>query len=153
LLVIDSLRAQQRTLALKKDPDCPLCGRQPSITCVAADNYSFNCQTEHPANDTLMEITIDQLDHYPNPTFLDVREAFEVEICKIDNALHIPLSRLPQQYAHLPAAGPLVVYCHHGMRSLRATEFLHSVGKTNAVSLVGGIDAWAITKDPGMLRY
>ena len=154
LMVIDALGATCRELQIKQDLDCPLCGQSPKIRSIQPENYSFDC---HAANDSnrkpFMETTVHQIDTFEKPVFLDVREPYELEICAIDGALHIPLRKISANYHQLPDDQPIIVYCHHGMRSLKATEFLHSVGKTNAVSLKGGIDAWAINKDSNMSRY
>jgi rhodanese-related sulfurtransferase len=84
---------------------------------------------------------------------LDVREPGEVEICRIEDSLHIPMSQVPSRLAELPADAPLVVICHHGMRSQRVVDFLHGAGLDNAVNLDGGIDAWAAEIDPALNRY
>jgi rhodanese-related sulfurtransferase len=84
---------------------------------------------------------------------LDVREPQELEICRIADSLHIPMSQVPSRLAELPADAPLVVICHHGMRSLRIVNFLHGAGLNNAVNLDGGIDAWAAEIDPALNRY
>jgi len=84
---------------------------------------------------------------------LDVREPWEVEICAIDGALHVPLADLPGRLDELPADRPIVVLCHHGGRSARAVGFLRSKGFASAVNLGGGIDAWALRVDRAMARY
>jgi rhodanese-related sulfurtransferase len=84
---------------------------------------------------------------------LDVREPHELEICRIEDSLHIPMSQVPSRLAELPADAPLVVICHHDMRSLRVVNFLLGAGLHNAVNLDGGIDAWAAEIDPTLDRY
>lgn len=90
---------------------------------------------------------------------LDVREAWEHEICRIENSALIPLGQLAGRTGELdgPEDGgepaPLVVICHHGMRSMQATLWLRQQGFANAVNLAGGIDAWASRIDPSMQRY
>jgi rhodanese-related sulfurtransferase len=84
---------------------------------------------------------------------LDVREPAELEICRIENAIHIPMQQVPSRLAELPAGAPLIVICHHGMRSLRVVNFLHGAGIDNAINLDGGIDAWAAEIDPSISRY
>ena len=86
---------------------------------------------------------------------LDVREPEEVAICALPGAQNIPMLRL---FAGLtePSVKPdaaLVVYCHIGIRSLDAAEFLLQQGYANVRSLAGGIDGWAATCDPSMPRY
>jgi len=87
------------------------------------------------------------------PAILDVRDPWELEICRLPEALSIPLQQLPQRHAEVPADRPLVVVCHHGMRSLHAVQWLRQHGIGQAVNLAGGIDAWARKIDPGMGVY
>lgn len=85
---------------------------------------------------------------------LDVREGWELEICAIEGALHIPLGDLPRRFEEVRnGSGPLVVVCHHGGRSLQATRFLRSQGVARAINLQGGIDAWARQIDPTLKLY
>lgn len=158
LLVIDSLAQRNRTLKLKPDPHCPLCGENPSITSIRAENYEWSCATpEEPTQEAAMEISVQdahaQLQSEPKPAVLDVREDYEVAVCKIDGAKVIPLGELPMRWEELDAKEPLLVYCHHGMRSLKATQFLRAHGIEGAVSIQGGIDAWAREIEPDMARY
>lgn len=83
---------------------------------------------------------------------LDVREAWELDICRIENSLHIPMGELPGRLNELPAGSPLVVLCHHGMRSMQVTEWLRQSGFA-AINLAGGIDAWARNVDPTLSLY
>jgi rhodanese-related sulfurtransferase len=84
---------------------------------------------------------------------LDVREPHEYEICHIDGSILIPLGELPSRVNELDTADEIVVHCHHGIRSLRATRFLRDMGFKKVRSLRGGIDAWAEEYDPDMPRY
>ncbi len=84
---------------------------------------------------------------------LDVREAEELAICRLEAALHIPMQQIPARLAELPVDEPLVVICHHGMRSMQVVNFLRDAGRHNAVNLDGGIDAWARQIDTAMQRY
>jgi rhodanese-related sulfurtransferase len=84
---------------------------------------------------------------------LDVRDPWEVEICRLPESINIPLALLPGRLDVLPRDGMLVVLCHHGMRSQQATHWLRANGVANAVNLSGGIDAWARVIDPAMRTY
>ncbi len=86
-------------------------------------------------------------------TILDVREPWEIDICAIRGSVNVPLSTLPQNLGRLPASGPLVVVCHHGMRSMQAVAWLRQNGFENATNLQGGIDAWARRIDPALATY
>lgn len=89
------------------------------------------------------------------PVLVDCREAEELELCHIEGAQWIPLGQFPEKLEHLRAlAAPgLVVSCHHGMRSLRATRFLRQQGISHVFSMAGGIDAWSCQIDPKVPRY
>jgi rhodanese-related sulfurtransferase len=84
---------------------------------------------------------------------LDVREPWELEICGFAEALHLPLGGLAGREHELPRDRPLVVVCHHGQRSLLATRHLRQRSLTRAVSLRGGVEAYALEVDPAMARY
>jgi rhodanese-related sulfurtransferase len=84
---------------------------------------------------------------------LDVREADELVICRLEGSLHIPMSDIPARIAELPTGRPLVVICHHGVRSRGVVGFLRNAGFDNAVNLDGGIEAWACEIDQSMPRY
>jgi rhodanese-related sulfurtransferase len=95
------------------------------------------------------------LDSPQPPRLIDVRGADEFAICRIEGAELIPLDQLAQ---HFPArfsdpAQPIVLYCHHGMRSMNAAKFLAARGCTAVRSMGGGIDAWSVGIDPTVPRY
>lgn len=84
---------------------------------------------------------------------LDVREPWEREICAIEPSVGIPLGQLPDRINTLQVDDTMVVVCHHGMRSLRATLWLREQGFPAVINLEGGIDAWADRIDRKMVRY
>ncbi len=84
---------------------------------------------------------------------LDVREPDEIETASIAGATYIRMAEIPQRYGELPHDKPVVVMCHGGGRSSRATQFLEANGYANAVNLAGGIDAWSEQIDPTIPRY
>lgn len=86
---------------------------------------------------------------------LDVREPHEHEYCRLANSVLIPLGELANRYEELivPDGAILIVYCHHGVRSLRAAGFLEHVGFANVASMAGGTEAWSLTVDPKLPRY
>ena len=89
------------------------------------------------------------------PRLIDCREADELAICQIAGNEWFPLGSFSEAGSRLTAdaACGAVVYCHHGVRSLRAMHFLRSLGVENAFSMKGGIEAWAELIDPEMPRY
>ena len=84
---------------------------------------------------------------------LDVREHFELTICQIEGALHIPMGEVPERHKTLPRDAPLIVFCHHGMRSLNVVQYLEAKGFENVINLAGGIHAWSVDVDPRMKQY
>ena len=86
-------------------------------------------------------------------TVLDVREARELDVCRLEGALHIRWRRFPTRTDDLPTDQLLVVICHQGARSQMVVDFLRSAGFDNAVNLDGGIDAWACDFAQSMPRY
>lgn len=84
--------------------------------------------------------------------FLDVRSEAERQLASL-GGLHIPLNELEGRFEELPRdKKPIIVYCHHGVRSLYATQFLKYHG-FDALSLAGGIDLWSVEIDPRVPRY
>ncbi|KMN37264.1 sulfurtransferase [Chromobacterium sp. LK1] len=86
------------------------------------------------------------------PLLLDVREAWEVQLCMIPGSQHIPMNLIPLRMSELPDA-PIVVICHHGVRSAHVARFLLDAGFEQVLSLAGGVEAWAAEVDPQMARY
>jgi len=89
------------------------------------------------------------------PHLLDVREPEEFELAALPNARLVPLGQIPALVGQLAAwqNEPVVVYCHHGVRSLHAIHFLRAAGFTDLTNLSGGIDAWSREVDPKTPRY
>jgi rhodanese-related sulfurtransferase len=83
---------------------------------------------------------------------LDVREPFELEICSVAGAIRIPLRELPMRVGELPTGRTVLCLCHHGVRSLRAAEWLHAHA-FDVANISGGIERWAEDLDPSMPRY
>jgi adenylyltransferase/sulfurtransferase len=96
-----------------------------------------------------------QLPAGQRPRLIDCREEDELAICQIAGNEWFPLGLFPALREKLVARNErgVVVYCHHGMRSLRAASFLRSIGVENAFSMSGGIDVWARDIDPDVPRY
>lgn len=102
------------------------------------------------------EITPDvlkaRIDAGEAPAILDVREAWEHEIGALPGARLIPMDDLPFRADELDPSRDIVVYCHHGVRSAAAVEWLRQLGFP-AINLRGGIDAWALAVDRTLRRY
>lgn len=93
-------------------------------------------------------------DSAPEIRLVDCREEDEFAICRIEGAELIPLSVFAATAPpRLIDSGPVVVYCHHGMRSMNATMFLRDKGLDTVWSLAGGIDLWSMEIDESVPRY
>src|SRR5262245_38587600 len=103
------------------------------------------------------EITSDELksrlDRNQPVVLLDVREAWETALCRLENSTHIPIEEIEFRVDELNADDEIVVYCHHGVRSAAVAEYLRRLGYAKAVNLAGGLDEWARRVDPSMRRY
>ena len=89
-------------------------------------------------------------------TLIDVREPTEYQLARIEGAELIPMRTVPASLQHLEAEsdrGPLIVYCHHGVRSLNVVNWLREQGISNAQSMAGGIDRWSREIDPSVPLY
>jgi adenylyltransferase/sulfurtransferase len=94
-----------------------------------------------------------RMDHGDSFLLVDVREPNEFAICRIEGAKLIPLREVPANLAQIEAAEDVVVYCHHGMRSLDAAAWLRSQGVAGVKSMSGGIERWSAEIDAGVPRY
>jgi sulfur-carrier protein adenylyltransferase/sulfurtransferase len=84
---------------------------------------------------------------------LDVREPDEREAARIEPSLHIPMGEVSQRIGEIPKDRRLVVYCHHGTRSMMVGVYLAGQGFANVENLSGGIDGWSKDVDPSVPRY
>ncbi len=94
-----------------------------------------------------------RLDANERPLLLDVRQDWETKLCRLDNAVHIPIEEIELRTDELPQDGEIVVYCHQGVRSAAVAEYLRQMGFADVKNLAGGLDAWARTVDAAMRRY
>lgn len=156
LLLFDALEMRFRELALRRDPDCPVCGRNPTIRTLRDETASCAVDDRRPAGG-IPQIGAAalkrRLDAGDELQLLDVRTPMEWEICRLDGATLIPLQELASRVSELEADHEIVVYCHSGIRSAQAVQFLRERGFDRAANLSGGIDAWSNDIDPTVPRY
>ena len=84
---------------------------------------------------------------------LDVREHDERATARIDGSMHIPMGEVPLRIGEIPRDRELIVYCHHGGRSMMVAGYLEGEGFERVLNLTGGIDAWSARVDPKVPRY
>src|SRR5689334_10023013 len=170
-MIYDALKMRFRELKLRKDPDCPVCGTHPTVT--ALIDYEQFCGVPAPTGQPAAaaeaaapapahggsvssaasdEITVQELkakiDRKDDFVLLDVREPHEVQICRIDGAILIPLAEVPKRLNELDPTRDLIVHCRSGARSGRAVAFLRDHGFPQALNLKGGILEWIDKVDP-----
>jgi sulfur-carrier protein adenylyltransferase/sulfurtransferase len=158
LLLYDALNMRFREMKLRKDPNCPVCGENPTVT-ELIDYQAFcgipQAQQADQADD-VPEITVrelkEKLENGQNVSVLDVREPHEYEVANIDARL-IPLAELPERLIELDRDETLAVHCKTGSRSARAVQLLKEAGFQNVYNVRGGITAWSEEIDPSVPRY
>lgn len=95
-----------------------------------------------------------RLDSKDAPLLLDVRQEWETQLCRLPNAVHIPIEEFELRVDELNPQDEIVVYCHQGVRSAAVAAFLRDQrGFAKVKNLAGGLDLWARTVDPSMRRY
>jgi len=159
LLLYDALGMSFREMKVRRDPACPVCGDRPTVTELI--DYEEFCGIpdleEQQRLDAEFEIEPRDLQRRleaGDPVFLlDVRNPDEHAICALEPSELIPLPRLLDGIHQLDSARDMVVYCHTGIRSAQAVNFLRGVGFSRVKNLRGGIDAWAVQVDPAVPRY
>ena len=161
LLLVDALSMRFRELKLRKNPDCVICGPNPTVTKLI--DYEEFCgipqaaAEEKMAGGRIPEVTVQELkamrERGDDFVLVDVREPHEFAICAFPDSVKIPLGTLPQNLNKLSTADEIVVHCKMGGRSARAVQFLQDAGFRKVKNLAGGIDRWAQEIDPKMPRY
>jgi len=89
----------------------------------------------------------------PRPVLVDVREPWEVAVCRLPQSVHVPMNAIPARAHELDPGADTVLVCHHGARSYQVGLFLERRGFARIYNLFGGVDAWARSVDPTMATY
>ena len=159
LLLVDAWRMRFRELKLRKNPDCPVCGDNPTIK-ELIDYEEFCGITQQPqaAQTTMEEITATELkarlDNGDDIQIIDVREPNEYEIAQIPNSKLIPLGQVLNRMNEIDPDRETVVHCKMGGRSAKAIDALQRSGFTGRLSnLAGGITAWSNEVDASVPKY
>jgi len=163
LLLVNALDMKFRELKLRKNPECPVCGKNPTVTQLI--DYQQFCgivpeAKMGPVKNGIPQMSVTELkqklDAGDDVFILDVREPFEYQIARIEGRVGgylIPLGELPQRISELDTAREIVVQCKSGGRSQRAAEFLAQNGFKKLHNLAGGITAWSNEIDPDVPKY
>jgi len=160
LVHFDALKMKFREFKIRKDPNCPVCGTNPTITELI--DYDQFCgipqaQAAEEAEPPVPEISVEDLQKRLTAgdkfVLLDVREPFEWDIARIPGAKLIPLGELPSRMSELDSADEIVIHCKSGVRSAKALRQLQKAGFSKLLNVEGGILAWADRVDPSVAKY
>jgi len=160
LLLVDALNMRFRELKLRKNPECPVCGTNPTVTKLIDYDHFCGIVPETPQEKNMKngipQITVKEFkarrDSGEDIFLLDVREPYEYQIAQIGGTL-IPQNDVPNRLAEIPRDREIVVQCRSGARSQRIAELLKQSGYTQVVNLAGGILAWADEIDAKVQKY
>ncbi|MGI9050804.1 MAG: rhodanese-like domain-containing protein, partial [Rubrobacteraceae bacterium] len=158
LLLYDALGMSYREMKLRKDPNCPVCGENPTVTELI--DYQEFCGIPQAAaaeqENGVPEISVgdlkSKLDNDEDVFVLDVRELHEYEVANIGAKL-IPLGELPQRLAELDQDDNFAIHCKSGARSAKAVKLLQDAGFENVYNVKGGITAWSEEIDASVPNY
>jgi sulfur-carrier protein adenylyltransferase/sulfurtransferase len=160
LMIYDALEMSYRSLNIKKDPDCPICGRNPTITELI--DYDAFCGVvsadaqEAAAGSTITAAELkEMLDRKDDIFLIDVREPNEYEIVSIPGSVLIPKDQFLNGSAleRLPQDRRIILHCKSGARSAECLAVVKNAGFSDAVHLGGGVLSWVNTVDPSLPVY
>lgn len=160
LLLYDALNMKFRELKLRKNPECPVCGTNPTVTQLI--DYQQFCGVAPTAETAKAESTVIEidptevkakLDRGDQFVLIDVREPHEWDIARIEGAKLIPLGDVPKRLNELNPEDEIVLHCKGGVRSAKAVGILQEAGFKNVLNMKGGILAWSDKVDPNVPKY
>jgi adenylyltransferase/sulfurtransferase len=160
LMVYDALEMSYRKIKVRKDPECPLCGKNPTITgLIDYDAFcgvlSEEAQQAAEGSTILATELKEMIDRGDDLYLVDVREPAEYEIVSIPGSVLIPKGDIlnGSALASLPQDKQVVMYCKTGIRSAETLAAVKAAGLSNAVHVQGGVIAWANQVDPSLPTY
>ena len=149
LLMVDLLNMRQQKIKTKRRADAEELARQGLIATGAKPEPASTGPQKMSVHDLSNRLAEGEAIF-----LLDVRERPEYELCHLEGAVHIPVGMIPNNRKRIPTDRPVVVYCHHGIRSANVAQYLYAQdGLTNLYNLDGGINAWAHEVEPEMEVY
>ena len=158
VMLFVALKMKFRELKLRKNPDCPVCGPNPTVT-ELIDYEQFCGITPHDGVEVGAEFEITpaelkaKMDRGDDFVLVDVREPEEYAIARIPGSQLIPRATLPERLHDLSSADEIIVHCKSGVRSGMAVDFLKQAGYRKVKNLVGGILRWSDDVDPSVPKY
>jgi adenylyltransferase/sulfurtransferase len=151
LLIIDGLALRFQTFHVKRDVNCPMCSTHEIQALIDYDAFCDGGRLDDAIGFLTPASAASLLDQ--GTQLLDVREPWEWEICRLPGARLVPLGDLDKHLGKLDPQREIIVYCHHGMRSVDAARRLRAAGFTRVAHLEGGIDRWSVEVDARVARY
>lgn len=151
LLTLDALSMKVDEFKVRRDDDCPVCGKAPTITSLV--ETPLVCEVPAIGAELAVATLKSWRDTAKPHLLVDVRSAAERAICAIEGSTHMPVSDIAKRVAELPRDRPVVLHCKSGARSLQALQALEAQGLTNAMSLKGGILHWIDEIEPFLSKY
>ena len=156
LLLFDALTIKFRTMEVRRDPECPMCGTREIRELVDYDAWCGGAASDEDdagiGEISPVELS-DRIGRGEDFELLDVREPYEWAIARLPGARHIPLGALPSQMRQLDPKRETIVYCKSGMRSMAAATQLAAAGFKRVANLSGGISRWSAEVDSSVPRY
>ncbi len=161
LLLYDALQMSFQEFKVRRNPKCPMCGDNPTITKLIDYEQFCGMRGQEAATpvaagsdwETTVEELKGRLDRGEKVFILDVRNPEEFQLCRIPGSVLLPLPQLAQRFRELDPSQEMFVHCKSGMRSAKAIQFLRQQGFQKLKNLKGGILAWAQRIDPSMPTY
>ena len=160
LVSFDALKLRFKEFKIRKDPNCPICGDNPTIHELI--DYDQFCGIPQADAETARELEVptitatelkQKIDRQDKFVLVDVRERFEYDIARIPGSTLIPLGELPARLSELDSADDIVLQCKSGGRSAKALRILQEAGFRKLNNLEGGITAWSDDVDPTIPKY
>ncbi|MGH7943135.1 MAG: molybdopterin-synthase adenylyltransferase MoeB [Limisphaerales bacterium] len=157
LLLFNALDMKFRELKLRRDPQCPVCGENPTVKELIDYETFCGIQRPDPAGNP-NEVTVQEMKRaLDDPSLgikvIDVREPFEYEIAHIEGVPLLPMSQIQRRFTELDPNSQYYFLCKVGARSMDVVEYLHEHGFKYCKNIKGGIDAWSAEIDPSLPRY
>jgi sulfur-carrier protein adenylyltransferase/sulfurtransferase len=156
-MLFDALEMEFTELKVKKDPNCVVCGKNPSVTDLI--NYQEFCGIPNAKKKRKKfdEITVTELkkllDKDIHPIVIDVREPFELDIAQIRGTIHIPMREIQNHLSEFNVDEEIIIHCKSGVRSAKICKFLIENKFTNVKNVTGGILAWSKEIDSSIPQY
>jgi rhodanese-related sulfurtransferase len=153
LLLVDALTMEFKTVRVRKDPQCPLCGTREITELRDEEAVCGVSGTEDALPEIEPRVLAERLARGDDLVLVDVREPHEWAICRLEGALLVPIGTLGEAQAKLPRDRELVIYCKGGVRGAWVVRQLRAAGFSRLSNLAGGVLRWSDEVDSKVLKY